>query len=563
MRSRTAQAASVLRTGLLPVRQAASVLRTGLVPVRQAASVLRTGLVLSYLLVLSSWPKEIWAQGFGAAPVQSTEAARHGAAPVQSTEAARHGAAPVRSTEAARHDTLSLPRLQALAAQQAIEVLIAQRDLGLAQLEAVRLQADLRPQVRLDATVPSFFRSFRETVQPDGTVRFQPVRINNSSVGLSASQAVAKTGGRFRLSTGLQRFDDFEQNFNIYNGSVVRFGYSQPLWGYNEFKWRKQTVPLQAKLSEAQLATARAEARLQATQLFFVLAQAAQSETIADSNVVASERLLTVANERYELGKISRGDLVQLELELVTAQQSRLRASQTALAASTAIYQLLGIVGNGVALVPLAPGLPSGLESASGNPEEVSAESALVLARQRRPELLAAQARTLDAQSQLEFDRRNNGFQGNLTASVGLIRSANDLEVVYRDPQIEQVVELQLSVPIVDWGRRKSIVRQSELNFDLARTIGEREQQRLTTDVELAVAQLNQARQELQLITRVRDLAEERYQISRESYLLGAVPLTELTLARQARDERLRQYLFTLETAWVATARLRSLTLAE
>ena len=465
-------------------------------------------------------------------------------------------------------DTISLPRLQALAAQNAIDVLIAQRDLGIANLDVIRLQADLRPQIRLNATVPSFFRSFRETVQPDGTVRFQPVRINNSSVSVAASQNVTKTGGQFRLSTGLQRFDDFEQNFNIYNGSVVRFGYSQPLWGYNEFKWRQQTVPLQAKLSEAQLTAARAQAVLEATQAFFVLAQAAQSVAIADSNVVASQRLLDVANERYTLGKISRGDLVQLELDLADAEQNRLRATQTRLAASTAIYQFLGLTYGGQVLEPIPPGLPEGLQTEGSKADEsaaidISADDAVALARQRRPELLTAQARTLDAQAQLEFDRRNNGFRADLTASIGLIRSANELEVVYNDPQIEQVVELQLSVPIVDWGRRKAVVRQSELNLDIARTIGQREQHNLATDVRLAVAQLNQARQELQLIVRVRDLAEERYQIARESYLLGAVPLTELTLARQARDERLRQYLFTLETAWIANARLRVLTLAE
>ena len=64
------------------------------------------------------------------------------------------------------------------------------------------------------------------------------------------------------------------------------------------------------------------------------------------------------------------------------------------------------------------------------------------------------------------------------------------------------------------------------------------------------------------MLERVRDLAEERYRISRESYVLGAVPLTELTLAQQARDLRLRQYLGGLENAFTAQARLRVLTAA-
>ena len=448
---------------------------------------------------------------------------------------------------------LTLTEARTLAAERAIDVLSAQRDAQVAELELTRFAADLRPQVRLNATVPSYLRSFRETVQPDGSVRFQPVTINNSTVGVSATQAFAKTGGTLQLSTGLQRFDDFEQDLSLYKGSVARLGFTQPLWGYNPFKWDSKILPLQSRESAARLATAKQESALSATRLFFDIASAQLAYQIADSNTVASDRLLTIANERYVLGKVSRGDLVQLELELADAQQNRLRAQQVWLTATANFYALLGEPFGGKALTVTDPVLAKAAQ--------VNVQEALTRAQAQRPEAIARVRRILEAEAQLEADKRDNGFQANLSASVGLIRSDPKLAEVYADPQLEQVAELRLSVPILDWGRRKAIVRQSEAGLVLAKALGEREQQTLATQVRLAVQQYNQAREELELLETVRDLAEERYRISRESYLLGAVPLTELTLAQQARDQRLRQYLGGLENAWTAYAQLAVLTL--
>ena len=448
---------------------------------------------------------------------------------------------------------LTLEGARELAAQRSVEVLVAERDARVASLEVARLEADLRPQVRLDATVPSYLRSFRETVQPDGTVRFQPVTISNSSVGLSAEQAFAKTGGTLRLSTGLQRFDDFEQDIKIYNGSVARLGYTQPLWGFNALKWDRQILPLRDRETEARLAAVRGEAALTATLRFFDLAAAQLAYQIADSNALASERLLAIAEERYALGKVSRGDLVQLELEGADARQGRLRARQVWLGATADFYALVGEPFAGEPLVVVEPELAAAAE--------VDPAEAVARAARQRPEALARTRRVLQAEAQLEADRRANGFQANLSASLGLIRSDPALAEVYNDPQLEQVAELRLSVPILDWGRRRAIVAQSEAELVLAEALGAREQLDLATRTRLAAEQANRSRAELDLLRRVRDLAEERYRISRESYVLGAVPLTELTLAQQARDQRLRQYLGGLQNAYTAYAQLNALTL--
>ncbi len=450
---------------------------------------------------------------------------------------------------------ITLEEVQDQAAARAVDVLLAQRDLRVATEDVALLAADLRPQLRLDATLPNYLSSFRETFQPDGTVQFRPVQQNNSSVGLTASQALPWTGGSFIASTGLQRFDDFENSSKVYNGSVVRVGYRQPLWAYNELTWRRKLVPAVARQADAQLEAARREAAVEATTRFFQLAAADLAYAIADSNVAASARLLAVSQERYDLGKISRGDLVQLELDLASAQQDVIRANQERIAASADLAAFIGRDFGGERLSPVVPRFAEA--------ESVDVDTALALARRRRPEAYAAERRNLEAADQLEEQRRGTGFRADLTASIGLIRSDEDLSTIYDDPQPEQIVSLELSVPIVDWGRRRAIVRRAEAGVELARELGLRDRQTLDTRVRLAVAQYNQASRELELQATVRALAEERYRIARESYVLGAVPLTELTLARQARDQRAREYLGTLDLAHTAQAQLFALTLTD
>ena len=81
-------------------------------------------------------------------------------------------------------------------------------------------QSDYKPQLILDSRLPAFSRSFQEVVQPDGTIQFQPIRNNNSSVGISLEQNIARTGGTIYATTQLQRFDDFIRDATLYNGTV-------------------------------------------------------------------------------------------------------------------------------------------------------------------------------------------------------------------------------------------------------------------------------------------------------------------------------------------------------
>src|SRR5688572_5698543 len=113
-------------------------------------------------------------------------------------------------------------------------------------------KSNYKPQLSLNGNLPGYSKTFREVLQPNGTIEFQPVTYNNSALNLALSQSIAKTGGTIFGTTQLQRFDDFDRNTILYNGVPYAIGYSQPLWRFNSLKWDRKIEPLKYNESKQQ-----------------------------------------------------------------------------------------------------------------------------------------------------------------------------------------------------------------------------------------------------------------------------------------------------------------------
>ena len=56
-------------------------------------------------------------------------------------------------------------------------------------------KANLKPGITLDVLAPNFTKTSREIIQPDGSIAFQSVSQNNSTVSLGIQQKLKSTGG--------------------------------------------------------------------------------------------------------------------------------------------------------------------------------------------------------------------------------------------------------------------------------------------------------------------------------------------------------------------------------
>ncbi len=448
---------------------------------------------------------------------------------------------------------LSLENFLELAKENSIAGEAAKIDWQTAQLNNSIFKASLKPQLSAFANLPNFANTFAEAQQPDGTILFPRINNNNSALGLNLSQAIPFTGGSVFVQSNLQRFDDFTNDKVFYNGTPFRIGFSQPLFGFNALKWDKKIQPIILQEAEKKYDADIESINNDAADLFFNLLIANENLQIATSNKESNETLLTIAEEKYALGIISKNGLLQLKFELASAIKNKKQAEQSVRFASSSIYTFLGRRHNGELINPIIPNVE--------NLINVDLTIALREGLNNRFEQINYARRQMEADRDVEQAKREGGFQADLSASFGLSRGATDVGDIYSDPQQQQFVQLQLNVPIIDWGAQKSSVTLAQAQRDFLRKNITQSKLQLEANIQQTVDAFNNLQEQLQLNQEMKQLAQERFEIIKESFVLGAISITDLTLAQREKDQTAREYIFTLSQYWQNYYELKTMTL--
>lgn len=448
-------------------------------------------------------------------------------------------------------DSLQLQQVLAIARTEVPEVEQARLLLEERKWNFKAYRAGLLPQLRLEGTLPNYQRSFSPVVQPDGGLQFQPVVNQNSNLGVELSQLVGLTGGTVFVSSQLQRFDDFENDFTQYSSMPVTFGYRQTIFGFNAQRWDGKIEPLRATFAERRYLNMRENSALTAANLYFDLLLAQLDTQMARQNAQYGAKMLEIAKLRHELGRLSENDLLQLEYNLLNARQSSVNARQLQEAARRSLRTFLNLPADSLHLsFPAAP--PS---------YTLAAEEAVKAGRRYRETLLDFEIRLLEAESRRQQVKRESGFTADLYASVGLADRSDNLQEVYQGPVNQQVVSLGISVPLVDWGRGRAATQAAETALKRTQSAIAQEELRFEEDIRLEVSRFQLRQQEMEVARKAAELAERRYAISRESFALGRQSITELSLAQLEKDAAKRAYVQNLREAWLAHLRLRVYTL--
>lgn len=412
--------------------------------------------------------------------------------------------------------------------------------------------SDFKPQLSLNGTLPGFTRSFVEVQQPDGTIAFQPISNNNSLLNLALSQNIALTGGTVFVQQQLQRFDDFERKNTLYNGIPFGIGLYQPLFRFNQMKWDRKTEPLRYEEGNQQSVEALERVALNATSLYFDLLVAQVNLQIAEVNRANNDTLFRVAREKLAMGRLSQNDFLQLQLGFLTAKKDLASAQQAAEVASLKLRMFVGSRDD-QRLELAVPG--------AGAVVDVDLKKAIAEAFANRSDAIAFRRRTLEAERDVDKAVKENGFNASLNASFGLSNRGARLGDVYVRPQDREFVEIQFTLPLMTWGRNQARAETARANRRLtAQTV---EQDKLTFEQEIytQVTLLNMLRQQVTLTAEADGIAQQRYQIAQNRFILSDLSVTDLGIATQEKDRARRDAILALRDYWQAYYSLRLLTL--
>ncbi len=413
-------------------------------------------------------------------------------------------------------------------------------------------QADFKPQLSLSGALPSFTRSFIQVLQPDGAVAFQSVSNNNSTLTLALSQSIAKTGGTIYVQKQLQRFDDFERNSTLYNGVPVAFGLSQPLFRYNQMKWDKQIEPLKYSESQQVFLESLEKVSLNVSDYYFDLLIAQVNLQIAEKNRSNNDTLYKIASKRLELGKISENDILQLRLSVLNAQKDLASAKQQA---EVAMLQLKAYIGYREAnKFDLA--IPFQLKNV-----EIDAQKAIQAALGSRSDAIAFRRRILEAERDLNKAKAENGLNANLNVAFGLSNRGTKPLDIYKNAQDREFVEIQFTLPIMDWGRSKARTETAKANLQLTQQSVEQDKLTFEQQIYTQVTLFEMLQKQVKLTAETDEIATKRYQIAQDRYILADLSITDLGIALQEKDRAKRDYIVALRDYWRAYYTLRYYTL--
>ncbi|SFD23357.1 Outer membrane protein TolC [Chitinophaga sp. CF118] len=413
-------------------------------------------------------------------------------------------------------------------------------------------RSNYQPQLSLSGILPGYSKTSTQVLQPNGTILFQPIHYDNSSLTLDFSQTITATGGTIYGTTELQRFNDFDRNSVLYNGVPYAIGYSQPLLQYNSLKWDKRIEPLKYNESRQAYIESQEQIAITVEGYFFDLLLAQVNLQVAGNNLENTERILSIANIKFDLGKVSRNEILQLQLELLNARKAVGTAKRDIEITTLTLRSYTGFEDTGkIALI-----IPSAVTNM-----EVSADRVLAEAFENRSDAIAFVRRMAEAQRDVAKAKGQSGLVATLTANLGYSKSASNIPDVYRSPQNQQLLQLQFSIPVLDWGRSKSRTKTAQANEQFTAYAVEQDKQTFKQQIVTQVTLFNMLNEQILSTAQADSIAAEKYKIARERYVLGDLSITDLSIAFQENDQAKRDYINALRDLWGAYYQLRYLSL--
>ncbi|MEM6805612.1 MAG: TolC family protein [Bacteroidota bacterium] len=461
---------------------------------------------------------------------------------------------PIQLMGQASQPSLGLEQVIELAQERSIPAIRAKHKYLLSYWRYRHFKASYLPYISLNTNPINFNRSVIQRFDSEKNRDvFLPQQNIYSNANLSLYQRIGLTGGSVFLDSDIGRLQNIgESPITTYSVAPIRLGLIQPLFGFNEQKWEKQLEPLAFELAKKTYVADLESISLQVITLFFELLTLQNEYHLACENVTIADTLLGIARERLALGTLTQDDVLELELRQLNSQSVQSKTEVELRKTQAILNNFLGLAGQN----DLKLHLPENLITLTIDPNK-----ALSLARNNHPIILQGKYDKIVVDQEAEKTQKENGFSTEIRASIGLNQTNNSFSGAVNDLLDQEQINVSISIPILDWGRRKGRSKMAQSQQALVRAEVNQIQTDFERDIRIQVAQYSIQTTQVSKAKQSKSLAERRYEITRQRFLFGNIDLLKLTNAIQAKNQTQRQYIQSLQEFWENYYTLRYLTL--
>ena len=399
----------------------------------------------------------------------------------------------------------------------------------------------VRSQENLNAQKASLKSNFSLSINP---IAYSQNRTFNELISKWNSTQTTESYGLFTISQPIVLTDarvsltnrfGYQDSYSEYTDETTK-GFSnnlslnidQPLFTYNRTKLQLRELELALENSMLNYAIQLLALENQVTQGFYYVYQQQQSLEIADQAYQNMQQSYEVSKNKVEAGISPQEEMYQAELNLATAR-SDFENQQVSLENAKDEFKIM----IGMSLYDDFIVLPN-IEVDTIN---IDVSFAIDQGLANRMELRQREINIESSEFDLIQTKSLNEFKGNLGVSVGLFGDNEKIGNVYENPTNNESIMFSLTIPLWDWGERKSRIKAAEASIESANISFGEEQNNIILDIRKIYRNLINLQNQIEIARQNVINAQLTYDLNLERYKNGDLTGMDLNIFQNQLSE--------------------------
>lgn len=332
----------------------------------------------------------------------------------------------------------------------------------------------------------------------------------------SIAQPILATDGVLSLNNRLSYQDTYSSNVGATNGATFNnnlyLQLSQPIFTYNRKKLDLKNLKLDLENTTMRYFLQRLALERNVAQAFYDLYQKQMNITIAEEEFKNNEAGYENVKNKVEGDLMAREELYQAEVNLASSRSN--------------LYNQKVVLENALDQFKVLVGMELDEEftviAEIIFPEiEVDLNMAIEHALASRMEIRQREIDLETSEFSIIQTKALNEFAGTIDAAVGIGGVNEQFGQVYDKPEWTPSFGINLTVPIFDWGERKSRIKSAELGLESAEIDLENEKIGIALNIRSILRNLKNLRDQIEIEKKNVENAKMTYEINQERYLSG------------------------------------------
>ncbi len=423
--------------------------------------------------------------------------------------------------------TLTLKESIEIAKKKSYSMLRLSEDLKIAEYNLKSATNRLKTHIDMTIGAPQYNETIESWKDTTGMTYYYPIKELGYSGVLTINQPLPTDGNIF-INNMLSSSEDLKNNFRS-SRLRSRIGFTQPL---NSF-YAYEELNLIYQVSSS----------------YYNLLSLQKSTEIASLDLERQMEAQEISKNKYAAGLIREVDALQMEVDLAEAQNNHDIAVLNEVSARNSFKELLGLNLNDsitlnnqldYSIVLIDP--EKAVELALKNRLEVR-EQEIQIELQRLNIKQQKANGMIKGSVDAYFERAGVSHQTDISFMQSIKNSYNNLI----DRNSSYGIGLTVTIPILDWGENRALVRAAESRLKQYNYRKEEVEREIETEVKNLIASTNSNLRRLQVLEKNVLVAEKSFEITRQRFSDGDIDSQGLALERNrlnnAYTSHLRAYI--------------------